>query len=351
MRILVTADVHLSADHPERREALEDVVRIGVEEDIDYLLIAGDMFDAGVNVEEVKTGIRDLFSDTGFQTYVIPGNHDENAFREEDYFGKDIEVLAEEPFEQVDLGEVNLLAMPFVEEGFGDYVDNLHAAGDEERLNVLMLHGTLSTATGQVFGEESRYLPFTPEQLLETGADYVFAGHIHSSPTKRSFGGDECVFAYPGSPVSITTKETNRRGVWLFDTADMELQEIVVESSYYVREEMDLSPGEGEDKLQDLKDRLSSHDLDNATLLVEPAGFIEMDEGEFFEQLEDIVEGAGADADEVRIDRERVESAKAVLDSSLYNGFEDKLEENEGDVDERAVRRIVLQALSAEERG
>jgi len=349
MRILVTADVHLSANHPERQEALEDLIRIGVEEDIDYLLIAGDMFDAGVDVDEMKTGIRDLFSDNGFQTFVIPGNHDEDAFRDEDYFGEDIEVLSEQPFTQVDLGEVNLLAMPFVDGNFGEYVDDVYAARNEETLNVLMLHGTLSTTTGKVFGEESRYLPFTPEQLLETGADYVFAGHIHSSPTKRSFGGDECAFAYPGSPVSITTKETDRRGVWLFDTDDNELRERVVESHYYVPEELDLSPGEAEAKLEELQDRLTDQDLENATLLVEPAGFIEMDAGTFFEQLEEIIEDAGAE--EYRIRRDGVESAKTILDTGLYRGFEGRLEEAELKVDKREVRWIALQALSAEERG
>lgn len=66
MRILVTADVHLTPENPERREALEDVVRIADEEDVDYLLIAGDMFDAEVDVGTVKNRLRDLFSDNAF---------------------------------------------------------------------------------------------------------------------------------------------------------------------------------------------------------------------------------------------------------------------------------------------
>lgn len=348
MRILVTADVHLAADHPERREALEDVVRIAREEDVDYLLIAGDMFDAGVDIDEVKNRIRDLFSSNDFQTFVIPGNHDADAFRTEDYFGDDIQVLAGQPFEQVNLGEVNLLSVPFVECDFGDLVDDLHETQSEEQVNLLLMHGTLSTTTGQVFGEESRYLPFTPEQLLETGIEYVFAGHIHASPTKRTFGDEDCVFAYPGSPVSITTKETNKRGVWLFDTDEEELQKRDVESFHYVRESLDLSPGEGDAKLEQLEARLSDRDLRRATLLIEPSGFVEMDEGEFFERLTSIAEAA--DADDVEIRRDDVESAKTILDTRLYQRFEQKLEEKE-DIDDRSVHRIALQALSAEERG
>lgn len=348
MRILVTADVHLTDEHQERRDALEEVVGLANRKDADYLLIAGDMFDRGVDVETVKTDIRDLFSDNGFQSYVIPGNHDEAAFRDEDYFGDDIEVLSSQPFEQVDLNGVNLLAVPFIEGEFRDLIEELSRARKEDRLNILMLHGTLSSTTGHVFGEESRYLPFTPEDLLETGIEYVFAGHFHSLPTKRTFGDGDCVFAYPGSPVSITKRETKRRGVWLFDTDEEELRGLKVDSFHYLREKLDLSPGEAEDKLVELEERLSDRDLENVSLLVEPSGFIEMSETDFFDKLEEILQDAGAKEHEV--DRSQVESARVILDSDLYRSFEEKLEEKKG-IDQRRVQRMALRALSMEERG
>lgn len=257
-------------------------------------------------------------------------------------------MLSKQPFQQVDLGEVNLMAVPYVEKDFSDLVDKLHEARDEDRLNILLLHGTLSATTRQAFGEETRYLPFTAERLLEIGVKYVFAGHIHSSPTKRTFGDGECIVAYPGSPVSITTKEINKRGVWLFDTSRKELHERDVESFHYVREELEMSSGEAKGQLEQLAVRLSDRELDNATVLIEPSSFIEMDESTFFERLNRIVEDAGID--DYEIGRGQVESAKAILDSKLYQEFERKLEEKEVD-DQRAVRRTVLQALSAEERG
>lgn len=347
MRFLVTADIHLTDDHPERQQALASIVRHCEDENADYLLIAGDLFDANVDVEAIKTDLRDLFSGNSFQTLAIPGNHDQGAYREEDHFGADIEILKERPFEQRDLGEVNLVAVPFVEEGFGTLVDDLNAARDPAKLNVLLLHGTLSTSTGKVFGEESRYLPFTPEQLLETGFEYGFAGHIHSSPTKQTFGEDACVFAYPGSPVSITRKETDRRGLWCFDTDGMELQEQPLDTFHYVRERLDLSPGEAPDAIERLERTLADQNLEHATLLIEPAGFIEMPEDEFFERLTDVAEAAGTEAYD--IDRSEVQSAKTILESSLYQQFEAKLEEKD-DIDRRAVRQVALQGLSAEER-
>lgn len=348
MRLLLTADVHLTADHPERLAALREVVGLAESEGVDLLLLAGDLFDASVDVEAIKPRIRDLFTGTGVRTFVIPGNHDENAFREEDYFGDDIEVLSQRPVDRVELDGVNLVGVPYGVEDFGDLLDDLRAAREDAAVNLLLLHGTLSTATGGVFGEESRYLPFTPEQLVATGFEYVFAGHIHASPTTRTFGDDgECVFAYPGSPVSITRGETERRGVWLVDTDGGGLRQLDVDSVHYVRETLDLEPGGAPQALDRLEARLADRDLDGATVLVEPAGFIEMDEAAFFRALTRTVEAAGAD--DYEIDRTNVESARAILDSTLYRQFEAKLEARD-DVDARAVRRLALRALSAEER-
>lgn len=351
MRLIVTADVHLSSDNTERLEALENVVRIAekeAEKDSAYLLIAGDMFDAEVNVEDVKTDIRDLFSGNNFQTLVIPGNHDEKAFREEDYFGDDIEIVSERPFKHLEFDEINLAAVPFGADSFDDLIPDLQEVRRKDKSNILLLHGTLSTALGRVFGEESRYLPFSPEQLLSTGFEYVFAGHIHSSPKRKVFGEDDCVFACPGSPVSITRKETEKRGVWLFDTDGKDLRTADVDSFHYVRKVLDLCPGEADKKLADLETELSNEDLERATLCVEPYGFIEMDEGSFFQSLTEVVEDAGAD--DFEIDRGNVESAKTILDSSLYQQFDEKLRAKD-DIDRRTVRRIALKAFSEEERG
>lgn len=347
MRILVTADVHLAADHPERLAALEDVIRIGRENAVDVLLIAGDLFDAGVDIEAIKPALRERFSDIPFPTYVIPGNHDASAFREEDHFGDTITVLANRPFSQRRIGSVNLIAVPYIETDFGAVLDDLHAAHEADAENVLLIHGTLSSAQNTAVGDEDRYLPFTPEQLLETGADYVAAGHIHATSTKQTFGDNACVFVYPGSPVSITRSETGKRGAWIIDTEQAHLEHVHVDAPYFVREELDLIPGEATAKLSELEHRLASRDLTRATVLVEPAGFIEMDEAAFFNSLEEIVANAGSDGYE--INQEHVDSASAVLDSGLYRAFERKLDERDA-VDSRQLRRIVLQALSREAR-
>ncbi|MGI6365981.1 MAG: metallophosphoesterase [Bacillota bacterium] len=45
MKILHTADVHLHTQYPQRMEALRRVLDLGRQENIDLMLIAGDLFD------------------------------------------------------------------------------------------------------------------------------------------------------------------------------------------------------------------------------------------------------------------------------------------------------------------
>ena len=45
MKIAITADLHLHSNHPERRDALEDILQQINSEGISDLIIAGDLFD------------------------------------------------------------------------------------------------------------------------------------------------------------------------------------------------------------------------------------------------------------------------------------------------------------------
>lgn len=46
MKLPRTADLHLSADHLERTAVLEKILARCERDEVDYLLIAGDLFDA-----------------------------------------------------------------------------------------------------------------------------------------------------------------------------------------------------------------------------------------------------------------------------------------------------------------
>ncbi|PIP12554.1 MAG: serine/threonine protein phosphatase, partial [bacterium (Candidatus Stahlbacteria) CG23_combo_of_CG06-09_8_20_14_all_40_9] len=90
MRILHTADLHLQTEEDSRWDALKTIVRVASNENVDLLIISGDLFDSGIDAESLRPGIRSIFSNTGFDTIIIPGNHDKDSYGEGLYFGDEI---------------------------------------------------------------------------------------------------------------------------------------------------------------------------------------------------------------------------------------------------------------------
>lgn len=343
MKIVHTADVHLSSGHPERLEALKEVLDLCREEEADLLLITGDLFDANVNVEDLKTELRPLFSDNDFDTLLIPGNHDRSAFRQEDHFGKDIQLLDDKPYERESFEDVNIVALPYTDKDFSQLVEPLSEATVNDKKNILMIHCTLAGTQGG-FGNESEYLPVKPAELVQTGFDYVLAGHIHSSATRKTFG--ETVFAYSGSPVSISSSETGKREAWILDTEDgMETREL--ETFHYLKQEKELLPGEEEEKEGRIIEELEEKDLEKASIIVELEGFTERPVDELSESLEERI--AELEPEEVDIRISGLESAASIVDSKIYTEFQEKIEEKSFENPE-LVEQKFLRGLSRYER-
>ena len=112
MRILHTADLHLRSYRDERWKVLQNLLELGKGEKIDVFVICGDLFDGNTDSESLRPHIRKLFSGNGFHIVILPGNHDENAFREGLYFGKDVSVImdSKNPFVS---GDVRIWGIPF----------------------------------------------------------------------------------------------------------------------------------------------------------------------------------------------------------------------------------------------
>lgn len=343
MKIVHTADIHLSSDHPERLEALKEVLEVCEEEQADLLLVTGDMFDANVDIEDLKADLRPLFSDNSFQTFVIPGNHDKTAFRREDHFGDDIELLDGKPYERKAFDDINIVALPYTDKDFSQLVETLTEARVEGKTNILMIHCTLAGSSGS-FGEESEYLPVKPSELVRTGFDYVLAGHIHSSATKKSFG--ETVFAYSGSPASVSSSETGKREAWVLDTENgMRTREL--DSFHYLRQEKEVLPGEEEDWEEEIIEDLEQRDLGKASVIVELKGFTERPVEEVSEELEEKI--GDLEPEEVHIGISGLESVASIVDSKIYKEFREKMEQRDFEKPD-LVEEKFLRGLSRYER-
>lgn len=335
-RLLHTADVHLAADHPERRDALDQVIGRAEEDDVDVLTIGGDLFDSEVDADELRPELRDRFSDLPFPIVAIPGNHDEEAFREDLFFGENFQPAVDEPFEHVTVagGEVCLTSLPYTPRPTEDLLVEFNEREPFDGTEILLLHCSLEApfADRTVGNEEAqRYFPIGKATLAELGFDYYLAGHYHSAHRVELPNGG--TFVYPGSPASVTRSETGQRSTALLDTDADTLELPVLDTFHYDHKEFEVVPGEEDRMIEAVEEWATQRAGRNVDATITVTGHVDTDETSFEEALDD---ASGA----IPLDN-LATSASPVLSNPLYQSFLEELEAC--DFDDDSLREAVEQ--------
>lgn len=341
MRILHTSDLHLNEDRPETLRALEKILETAEGEDIDLLTIGGDLFDSEEDAEALRPELRDVFSEDGPEVLAIPGNHDEEAYREDLNWGSGIEVATEEPLEVFEYDGFTIIALPFKKELTSGLYDRMSRASERHDDAALLIHCTLDVGySSGDFGEEesASYFPVTRETLSEWDFDYVLAGHFHRNQLAAELdnGGK---FLYPGSPVSHGWGELGRRKAFLVDVESGEERELPLDTFYRDECEMKIRPGGEEEVVEEIGSWVEEREDDDSELRVVPKGHIKMDENEFGDMLEEACEGA-------ELSHEGYKSVDKVLNHALFRRFKERLESRDDIEDKEEVEEVVLDAMS-----
>ena len=259
MKILHTSDLHLKNVGDERWQALEEILELAKNEKVNLLIISGDLFDRHYDAQNLRDKIRPLFSGNDFKIIIIPGNHDRDAFVKGYDFGSDVIVLDEENY-SVELDDLKIFGMAFKEFTQDEILKNLRKYSREttkEKPNILVFHGELLDVVyrPEDFGEEEKnYMPVKLAYFKGLNFDYILAGHFHTGFYVNEFEKGK-YFVYPGSPVSITKKETGKRKVNLMEIGAPP-QEKEIDSFHYERLEIFLDPSKNENPLKILQNRL-----------------------------------------------------------------------------------------------
>ncbi len=348
MKILHTADIHLKAYGDERWQALQQLIAIGEKEGIEIFVISGDLFDRGIDAEALRPHIRALFSDTGFTICLIPGNHDRDAYGGGTYFGEDSVVLTDlnRPFAYKD---VMIWGIPFEPAEREEILHQLRALAHHmtpDKKHIVLYHGELLDAffSRRDFGEEGdeRYMPVRLSYFNDLQVDYVLAGHFHRhfDVWKLEGGG---YFVYPGSPVSITKRETGRRKVNLFDLGKPP-QEYPLDTPYFEAVVVACDPFSGMNPLEQVKERFDTLHA-NARIILTMTGFINgkaigMNEEELVKNVRKIVRGRSVE------ERYEFSDIRMILEDDLFKGFLKKLEQADCDEGKKEqMREIAVKAM------
>jgi exonuclease SbcD len=350
MKIIHTADIHLKEYGDERWEALQKLVALGKKEKVELFLISGDLFDRGSDAEALRPHIRALFSDTGFRICLIPGNHDKDSYAGGVYFGEDTHLLTDPntPFEYKD---VMIWGIPFAQTEREKILYQLHALARRltpGKKQIVLFHGELLDAffSRSDFGDEGdeRYMPVRLAYFNDLQVDYVLAGHFHKRFDVRRLaqGG---YFVYPGSPCSITKKETGQRRINLFELGKPP-QERVLDTPHFAEIVIACDPFVDKNPLELIKERFQELPA-SARVLLTITGFINgealgMTEEKFVEGIKKIVRDRCAEPPHYEF-----RDIRMILEDDLFKEFLAKLaqtdhaEEKKGKMREMAIRAMM----------
>lgn len=234
-RFLHTGDLHLDSPFgglaaevpPDVRDLLREssvaawraVVDTALDEAVDFVVIAGDVFERSSPTLLGQTRFRDglaRLDAAGIPSYVVHGNHDPMD-------GRSWAPSLEFPASTTRFGTRRAESAPVVRDGreiarvYGQsyghpaVTANL-AAGFRREANVPFAIGLLHANVGDLPGH-GNYAPCSIEDLRASGMDYWALGHIH----KPGRIADAPLTIYCGIPQGRDPGETGPRGAWLVD--------------------------------------------------------------------------------------------------------------------------------------
>ena len=210
IKLLHTGDLHLGSpmqnmgDRAKERKAemldtLTNIVNLAIEEEVDGVLLAGDLFDT--NKPDAQTADRvyaelSRLGDT--KVFAVLGNHDycaDFAFPPNVYLFNDY--IEKIPFKDADIYGVSFGANHCEQ----CIVEGL-SAEDDDRINILLVHGDV--------GADGVYNPMSADFVKQSKMDYIALGHQHTY-TEEQIGGT--TVAYCGIPEGRAFDECGEKGV------------------------------------------------------------------------------------------------------------------------------------------
>ena len=237
-RFLHAADIHLDSplkglagqdgNAAERvrtatREALDQLVSLTIEEQVDFLIIAGDLYDG--DWRDYKTGLffagqMGRLNASNVPVYLLHGNHDaESQITRRLDLPDNVYVFGTRKPETFALEHLNvaLHGQSFRQR---DVTENLvpdYPAPVSGAFNIGVLH----TGLGGM-GGHANYAPCSFDDLANKGYDYWALGHVHQAEVLH----EQPHIVFPGNLRGRHVRETGAKGAHLVTVEDSEIVDL-----------------------------------------------------------------------------------------------------------------------------
>ncbi len=252
LKILHAADLHLDSPfealpagkaairRAEQRRLLAALADLAAGEDVDLVLLSGDLLDSSSSYFETGEELVRCLRRIGVPVFIAPGNHDP-YIPGSPYvrlrMPENVHVFTESTLSSAFLPELNtrVYGAAFTGKSSPALLRDFHAAEEPGVWKLLCLHGELGNA-------QSRYDPITEEELSQSGLSYAALGHIHKASGLKKAG--TTWYSWPGCPEGRGFDECGEKTVNLLtldDAGGCELKTASIASRRYEVMSVDIS--------------------------------------------------------------------------------------------------------------
>lgn len=237
-KFIHTADIHLDSplkgleaheDAPvdeirgATRRAFDNLIDLAIEEEVDFVLIAGDLYDGAW--KDYNTGLffasrMGRLDKAGIKVFIVSGNHDAaSQITKAMPLPDNVALFSPKKPQSVKLDDFGVIihGQSYSSRAVTENLALQYPQHDSNYFNIGLLHTSL---TGREGHED--YAPCTPNELKSKGYDYWALGHIH----KREIVSGDPWIVFPGNIQGRHIKETGSKGATLVTVEDGRITEV-----------------------------------------------------------------------------------------------------------------------------
>lgn len=281
MKILHTGDIHLDspftgvspadAENAKRelRRTFSQMMHYAAENDIDMVLIAGDVFDCSFATPDTARVMARELEDVRIPVVIAPGNHDpytENSIWKKKAFPKNVHIFTKSEltcFTFESLG-ARVYGAAFTDANMKNCPLDGKRAEDDGKINLLLVHGD----TTDPF---SNKCPVTASAISAFGADYTALGHIHNpAAANAALSAKGVNAAYCGCPQGRDFGECGVKGAYVvtIDESGVSKEFVPFSGKVYTAVTVTLDRAETmEDVISEVRAAVSAESTNESTLL------------------------------------------------------------------------------------
>lgn len=209
-------------------EALTKIVDAAIVQGVDFVVLAGDLFDGEDRSIRAQIKFRNEMErlvERDIPVYIVHGNHDHLGGSWAQFslpnhvhiFSDKVDVKR---FDKKDGTSVHLYGFSYPRRHVYERIIDHYKKKQDADFHIGILHGNVEGNT-----EHGKYAPFTVKELIEKDFDYWALGHIH----KRQILQTNPPIIYSGNTQGRNRKETGEKGCFLIqltqDGADIQFIE------------------------------------------------------------------------------------------------------------------------------